>query len=201
MTREKLLTYIENPSALNEATLPELKELTREYPYFQTAALLYLKNLKSVDDLSYTVELKRTALLVADRTRLEEVMEADKPSDSKVEALTEVTSGVEFILKEEPADAGAPRLQHADLIDRFISENPHIKPVGSDTVVEEPPVPVDEENVTDSVFTESLAKIYIKQKQYAKAIRIFEKLNLKYPEKSSYFADQIKFLKKIIENS
>ena len=37
-----------------------------------------------------------------------------------------------------------------------------------------------------------------KQKQYEKAINIFKRLNLKYPEKSVYFADQIRFLEKII---
>ena len=91
-----------------------------------------------------------------------------------------------------------PQLKHQDLIDSFISANPHIKPVGEVNDVET--VVLDNTNVTDSIFTESLAKIYIKQGQYDKAIRIFEKLNLKYPEKSSYFADQIRFLKKIIEN-
>ena len=41
---------------------------------------------------------------------------------------------------------------------------------------------------------------YIKQKQYEKAINIFKRLNLKYPEKSVYFADQIRFLNKLINN-
>ena len=56
-------------------------------------------------------------------------------------------------------------------------------------------------DVTETIFTESLAKIYIKQKQYDKAKRIFERLNLKFPEKSSYFADQIKNIDKLITNN
>ncbi len=43
----------------------------------------------------------------------------------------------------------------------------------------------------DDILTETLAKIYIKQQQYDKAIDIFRKLGLKYPEKSSYFASRI----------
>ncbi len=52
----------------------------------------------------------------------------------------------------------------------------------------------------DAFLTESLAKIYIKQKKYAKALEIIKKLSLKYPEKNVYFADQIRFLETIITN-
>ncbi|MEG0949364.1 MAG: hypothetical protein RR212_10010 [Bacteroidales bacterium] len=52
----------------------------------------------------------------------------------------------------------------------------------------------------DAFLTESLAKIYIKQKKYSKALEIIKKLSLKYPEKNVYFADQIRFLEKIITN-
>ncbi len=185
MNRSELLEYIKHPERLNEKSLEDLRRLVQEYPYFQTAVLLYLRNLKNTGDLSYTSELKRTALIVADRTRLEEVMEG------KFEEMEE---------REELESFGTPKLQHQDLIDRFITENPRIKPVGSDTLTDTTVIVAEDENVTDSIFTESLAKIYIKQKQYSKAIRIFEKLNLKYPEKSSYFADQIEKLQKLTEN-
>jgi len=190
MTRDKLLNYIKHPEYLNEKSLPELKELVSHYPYFQTAVLLYLKNLKNVDDLNYQYELKKTALLIPDREKLKEILEKEfsiiesEQNEYNIEDVAETTN----------------KLQHAELIDKFLSENPHIKPTDEEGSTLLAP-PVEEENITDSIFTESLAKIYIKQKQYAKAIRIFEKLNLKYPEKSSYFADQIEFLNKIIENN
>ncbi|MGL5980525.1 MAG: tetratricopeptide repeat protein [Phocaeicola sp.] len=53
----------------------------------------------------------------------------------------------------------------------------------------------------ESCLTETLAKIYVKQERYAKALEIIKKLNLKYPEKNSYFADQIRFLEKLIINT
>jgi hypothetical protein len=47
-------------------------------------------------------------------------------------------------------------------------------------------------------FTETLARIYLKQRRYEKALEIIKSLSLKYPEKSIYFADQIRFIEKLI---
>ena len=56
-------------------------------------------------------------------------------------------------------------------------------------------------SLEDSCLTETLARIYIKQKRYDKALQIIKNLNLKYPEKNVYFADQIRFLEKLIINT
>lgn len=52
----------------------------------------------------------------------------------------------------------------------------------------------------EECLTETLAKIYIRQHKFSKALEIFKKLSLKYPKKSAYFADQIRFLEKLITN-
>ena len=51
-----------------------------------------------------------------------------------------------------------------------------------------------------SMLSESLAKMYIARKKYSKALEIIESINLNFPEKSIYFADQIRFLRKIVLN-
>lgn len=61
--------------------------------------------------------------------------------------------------------------------------------------------PVKTPDATDaSMLSESLAKIYIKQRRYEKAYEIITNLSLNYPEKSIYFADQLRFLRKLIIN-
>lgn len=53
----------------------------------------------------------------------------------------------------------------------------------------------------DDLMTETLARIYIKQGHFSKAMDIFDRLRLKYPEKSVYFARRIKALEEDINNS
>ncbi len=87
----------------------------------------------------------------------------------------------------------------ADLIDKFILANPRIEPAREKTEhsAEDKSKPYIEEK---GVFvTETLAKIYINQGYYSKAIDIYEKLSLKFPEKSSYFAAQIEKVKELIK--
>ena len=65
----------------------------------------------------------------------------------------------------------------------------------------ENPTPVDGEMLDESYFTETLAKIYIKQHKYSRALEIIKSLYLQFPEKNTYFADQIRFLEKLIINN
>jgi tetratricopeptide (TPR) repeat protein len=87
----------------------------------------------------------------------------------------------------------------ADLIEKFIITNPRIEPnrIISEIPIEDISKPFVEES--GGFVTETLAKIYINQGYYSKAIDIYEKLCLKYPEKSSYFATQIEKVKALIK--
>ena len=114
---------------------------------------------------------------------------------------------VAYLLESETEDdtsEDVPRLIGQDLIDTFIN-NDKGKIILSDTPQFTPqpdPTSTDEEKEDeDGVFTETLAKIYIKQGRYSKALEIIRRLSLQYPKKNAYFADQIRFLEKLIINS
>ena len=116
---------------------------------------------------------------------------------------------------QEPAPESAPReevkLKHQDLIDSFIEQGGEHHPnLSLEDRAQEPEEPEKEpeteehvsiQSLDDTYFTETLARIYIKQKRYDKALQIIRNLNLKYPEKNIYFADQIRFLEKLIINT
>ena len=89
--------------------------------------------------------------------------------------------------------------RQADLIDKFIITNPRIEPSREKTDL---PVEDLSKSSTDEsgVFvTDTLAQIYVHQGYYSKAIDIYEKLSLKFPEKSSYFATQIEKVKEYLK--
>jgi hypothetical protein len=86
-----------------------------------------------------------------------------------------------------------------DLIDRFIRTSPRItpSPEKSDIPLEDISKPFVEGQ--GKFVTETLARIYINQGYYSRAIEIYEKLSLKFPEKSSYFATQIENIRELLK--
>lgn len=84
------------------------------------------------------------------------------------------------------------------LIDKFIETNPKIISNKNDI-----PTANSITKIQDSshLMTETLAKIYLEQKKYQRAIQAYEILILKYPEKSYFFADRIEDIKKLQQNN
>jgi hypothetical protein len=84
-----------------------------------------------------------------------------------------------------------------DLIDKFIKEEPKMTRPKTEFFS---PVNMAKQSVADDItfVSETLAKIYVLQGNYAKALNAYENLRLKYPEKRLYFATQIKNLRKLI---
>jgi hypothetical protein len=89
----------------------------------------------------------------------------------------------------------------AELIDKFIETNPKISPIKSDPITL-PPIQFNINQEDNSyLMTETLARVYLEQKKYTKAIQAYEILILKYPEKISFFADRISDIKILQQNN
>ncbi|SDQ06003.1 hypothetical protein [Flagellimonas zhangzhouensis] len=86
------------------------------------------------------------------------------------------------------------RKKKFELLDKFIQNNPKIVPKETNQKIN-----IKESTKIDQneLMTETLAKVYLEQKKYKKAIQAFKILSLKYPEKSGFFADQIQAVKKL----
>ena len=97
-----------------------------------------------------------------------------------------------------------PQMVGQELIDSFINTDKN-KIVLSEEPQLRPEVVTDQESSEkeseESYFTETLARIYIKQGRYSKALEIIQRLSLDNPKKNAYFADQIRFIKKLIINN
>ncbi|MCE5205554.1 MAG: tetratricopeptide repeat protein [Porphyromonadaceae bacterium] len=115
---------------------------------------------------------------------------------------TDYFSYLESVEEDRSTDPAEERkLQHHDIIDAFI-EKAATEPLFTPY---EPEVKADSKKIASEdeageFLTETLAKIYIKQKKYEQALTIIKRLSLNFPKKSIYFADQIRFLEFLIMN-
>lgn len=198
MQKEKLYNLIENPELMNEETLPDLKELTKKYPWFQTARLLYLKNLQLNGNPDFDSELKNFAPLIADRKQLYRILYSETEKNSENLTFEQHLAAPSVYALETSAE----NVSGNNLIDKFLSAQPGPIKRGEktpDITREETENEFIEKSVSehDELITETLAMLYFEQKKYDKALEAFQKLSLKYPEKSVYFASRIEEIEKL----
>ena len=146
----------------------------------------------------------RTAALIDDFLQQMPSEEPEKKEKRKPTA-ADAYDYASFLLANETEEEiqeeaeSTPHKKGQDLIDDFLNNDD-----GKMGLKEEPEYEPEIEEPSDSdsgFFTETLARIYIKQGRYSKALEIIRRLNLIYPKKNRYFADQIRFLEKLIINN
>ena len=255
--------YMYHPELLDDRSLVDIEKIIAEYPYFQSAHLMHVKNLSNQGSISYDRELKRSAIWITNRRKLfylldnrvllpidtteeqeiktslldnietidftaltditefEQNTTNDKNIEDELESLIELGSAQaasHFAVsdklnledfkntfsknkkQEDHKSEKSNKKEHRkNLIDNFIIEQPKIKSNSKIDADELPPIK-ELEYEEPTMITDTLAKIYIKQEKFEKAIQAYEKLSLKYPEKNSYFANQIIKIKQLINN-
>lgn len=218
--------WIKHPETLGAEAVTKLPEMIELYPYCATYRLLYLIALANVHSTRLKDEIKHHAPALPDRLKLFKLINKGEygwvalmqqleeqrvqhPEANDFELIEKfldnmelgASAEVQYSLENMP-DLQTERDEQDDLIDSFLEAEAE----GELFVPDAMPIDLPEddpnalEKIKDRAFlTESLAKVYVKQGKYEQALAIFSELNLKFSKKNSYFADQIRYLEKVIE--
>jgi len=258
MNTQNFIKLLNNENAVASIELKQLDSVLENFPYFQSARMLYLKNLKIHNNFLFNSYLRTTASYVADRTVLfeyitqttslpktEHIVLEESDLQKKIQQVDDVKekikkeiigiientkeetptvinfssndkfsfnewlqlSNVKEISRKHETEIKTPKKivvgsktanSKFDLIDKFININPKLRPKAKENIASEN-IALSGTVENEGWMTETLAQVYIEQKKYSKAIKTYKILGLKYPEKSGFFADRIRSIKKLSE--
>jgi len=189
MTKENITLLLCETDKIGGA-VDELSCLIEEYPYFHTGHMLYVKSLQFADMEKFEFQLGKSALNVRDRGMLYSFLNDSVVEEYEIQqdtAAIQLPPSVEEIALPPSIEILSPN----ELIESFLQSDAKIKPADSTYEADLSAGMQEDQNF----YTETLADIYAIQGHKNKAIKIYEQLILKYPEKNIYFAAQIKRLK------
>ncbi|MDR2474002.1 MAG: hypothetical protein LBD53_10685 [Tannerella sp.] len=196
------MLYLKNLSILEDVRLDkELKRMAIHIPDRRRLFLL-INNAGSSDKASTPPKTARTP--------------AETPANAPVN-ISDYTSWMEDNIPDLPVterEKDEEKQRKEMLVDEFMKNENSLRifnpaqaangsatversslPPSSDSVGEQS---IEEASIDNSFFTETLARVYLKQKRYDKALEIFLDLRVKHPEKNIYYDDRIRYLEKII---
>jgi hypothetical protein len=176
----------------------------------ETIEILHKKITDSFIETKKEVALNETEekepITIDSKEKATEILEIGTPIDFKSAEPHSFNEWMQLISREpiqretpvESPKETSKNKSKFNLIDKFIRSNPKIKPIAKNSQNLE--VSNESSNENESIMTETLAKVYLEQKKYDNAIKAYHILSLKYPEKSSFFANRIKAIKILQKN-
>ena len=180
-------------------------------------AIIELEEIEVIDAETIKALHEKIIETHSNKTEIEEVQDVSKyEEEENARRVLEINRPIQFnsseshsfnewmqlisqkpILREETSSSFTLKNMESEsnssLIDQFIESNPKIKPADKYSYNYDISLAGSTEN--ENLMTETLAKVYLQQNKYANAIKAYEILSLKYPEKSGFFADRIKAIK------
>ena len=210
MVKKNSITSILRTKRIKKSDVQYIKELVTKYPFFSTGQLLLTKCLYELNSNNYDVQLKKSAAYIQNRKKLYELIMLDSlkfyhTDEEKLNNLNVKKNGLKKIKKDKYSFSEwlkISQINHlkkdksSDIINNFIEVNPKINLDKNKKVS----LDIDAEKSLSSnreIVTLTLAKVYANQGHYEKAIEAYKQLILKYPKKNSFFASQIRLIKKL----
>jgi hypothetical protein len=224
MNTKRIISLIENPNLINKKEISFLEDISIKHPSFSISHVLLAKGLLNTESVRYNQKLKKAALYSLDRKQLfrlitenvqkAEIVKENTPTEIikveeeviitpkkelKIGRPLEFNETEEYSFSEWLALTKVQKInrtedkEKTDLVNNFIEKTPTIKVEKNKffSPTETSKLSIIE---NDELVTETLARVYLEQEHFEKAIEAYKKLSLKYPKKSSFFADQINLI-------
>ncbi len=219
MTYYDFITLLKQPEIVTADHVADLKEIVERYPYFAPAQLFYTKALQQSNNLHFGAYLKMAVLYTSSRRWLYYYLHPEKLLSSQPyrnERNGKFSGDYFDILNLVESEGGDTKKSLKKLAERLKSARVMIVKTAVQTKKKNNDINdlkaekaiITKMSLSESYFplneldiSEFNAKKLIKERNYKEAIEILRQLNLNNPKKSVYFADQIRFLEKVITNS
>ena len=190
-----IINSLSDSSNLTMKDYEEIEKISKDFSYYLPSKLLMLIILKNNDVIEYYKKLNEFSIQFIDRKFLKKTIEEGRTNNEIKEVLEDIeiinspdeNSFLDWILKTKS-------IKNQDILD---SENRWQELNLSNLKVSSRSL---KKITKEDYMTETLAKVYVKQEKYKEAMKAYKILSLKYPEKISLFANQIKDLKKRLKN-
>ncbi|MBT3442274.1 MAG: hypothetical protein HOG23_02785 [Flavobacteriaceae bacterium] len=199
LNKNSFSDLVKNPKKITLDESISIKKIIKQYPYFQIARIIELIGLKKHNSIRFNKVLRDCAIYSTDRSVLYDIIEHEEidlnsKSYDTINILSSEKTKNSFIewLKITKPVLKKTKNNNETLISNFLKINHKISP---NTSKSNDNLANDFKLSKKEYMTETLAKIYFEQKKFNEAIKAYEILCLKYPEKISLFADQIKIIK------